>query len=168
MDVMGKIARKLERLQRIAPKGPTRFGQFYAVIADTRRAFKKITLYTFFRSDDGDVMLRNHIFERKWREPKTPQEWSEWFAKLVPLDELNPTRDLLPRLTMIHKRAIIPGLIKKTGILSWRVERILGWIGSGTGRSRKKRKSGTSRKAKRRAVLKPKHTKMGQRRHTSK
>lgn len=149
---MAKLSRKLERLKRIAPKGPTSFGQFYAVIADTRKSYKKITLYTMFRSDENDVMIRDHIFDRKRSEAKTPQEWSQWFAKNVPLDDLNPTRDLMPRLTVIQKRAILPGLRTKTGILSWRVERILGWIGSGTGRKKRKR-----------VVRKSRHTKVGRR-----
>lgn len=103
-----KLAEKIERLQRAAPK-VSKFGQLYAVKADTERKYKRIVLHTLFRSDENTHLLRPHVFTKK--AAMTPQQWHAWLSE---------------HLTDIHKNAVLPGLAVRTS-KSWAVERIIGW-----------------------------------------
>lgn len=107
-----KIKTKLQQLQKVAPKS-SRYGQLYMATDETRTDFKRVKLWTLFVSDDGEHMLRLHVFEKKEAHP--PKWWHEWFAS---------------HLEEIHREAILPGLSIRTDLSKqWAVEQILGWTG---------------------------------------
>jgi hypothetical protein len=105
-----KLAEKIERLRRAAPH-VSNHGQLYKNVRDTKRRYKRVTLYTLFFSEERTHLLRNHVFDSK--SPRSPTQWAEWFAA---------------NLTEIHHNAVLPGLAIRTG-KSWAVQRILGWVG---------------------------------------
>lgn len=125
-----KLAEKIQRLQRAAPK-VSPFGQLYAVKADTTGKFKRITLHTLFRSDENTHLLRPHVFTKK--SAMTPQQWHAWFAE---------------HLTDIHKNAVLPGLAVRTS-KSWAVEKILGWTADVKHKSRNPKVDSRRHKTKR-------------------
>lgn len=107
-----KISTKLVQLQRIAPKA-SRYGQLYRDSVDTTKAYKRVTLYTLFVSDDNEHMLRPHIFKKQ--EAMTPAQWYAWFQK---------------HLEKIHREAILPALSVRTDLSKpWAVQSIIGWKG---------------------------------------
>lgn len=107
-----KIKTKLQQLQRVAPKS-SRYGQLYRDVAETRREFKRVKLWTLFVSDDGEHMLRPHVFQKK--EAHDAKWWFDWFKR---------------HLEKIHREAILPGLSIRTDLSKqWAVEQILGWTG---------------------------------------
>lgn len=107
-----KLKTKLQQLQRVAPKA-SRYGQLYRDISETKREFKRVKLWTLFVSDDGEHMLRPHVFQKN--EAHNAKWWYEWFKK---------------HLEKIHREAILPGLSIRTDLSKqWAVEQILGWTG---------------------------------------
>lgn len=105
-----KLSEKIERLQRAAPHASPH-GQLYKNVRETKRSYKRVTLYTLFFSEERTHLLRNHVFDSKT--PRTPAQWGAWFAS---------------NLRDIHHNAVLPGLAIRTG-KSWAVQRILGWVG---------------------------------------
>lgn len=105
-----KLSERLDRLKRAAPKH-TRYGQMYAKPEHTKRAFKRVTLYTLFLSAENTHILRPHVFQAK--KYRTPAQWSTWFSA---------------NLEHIHRNAVLPGLAVRTN-KQWAVERIIGWTG---------------------------------------
>lgn len=103
-----KLKEKIARLQRAAPN-ISKFGQLYQSKAETTGAYKRITLHTLFKSDEGTHLLRPHVFNKKT--PMNAAQWHAWLAE---------------NLTAIHKDAVLPGIAIRTS-KSWAVERILGW-----------------------------------------
>lgn len=107
-----KLKTKLQQLQRVAPKA-SRYGQLYRDISDTRRVFKRVKLWTLFVNDDGEHMLRPHVFQKN--EAHDAKWWFDWFNR---------------HLEKIHREAILPGLSIRTDLSKqWAVEQILGWTG---------------------------------------
>lgn len=107
-----KLKTKIQQLQRVVPKS-SRYGQLYSDIAETRQEFKRVKLWTLFVSDDGEHMLRPHVFQKK--EAHGAKWWFEWFND---------------HLEKIHRDAILPGLSIRTDLSKqWAVEQILGWTG---------------------------------------
>lgn len=122
-----KLSVKLDRLKAVAPK-VSKFGQLFRDKRDTKKRYKKITLHTLFVSNKNTLLLRDHIFESK-KKARTPQEWSEWFSKLVPEDDDEPDGPQIPNLQKIHLRDVLGGIALRTG-KQWSVKRIIGWTGS--------------------------------------
>lgn len=106
-----KLSDKLDMLRAAVPKGPTRFGQLYAVASETRRKYRRVTLHTLFISEENTHLLRPHVFRKE--SALTPAQWSDWFGA---------------NLTRIHKDFVLPGIAIRTS-KSWAVERIIGWSG---------------------------------------
>lgn len=107
-----KLRDKLDRLRRAVPKGPTKYGQLYAVASETKQRYKQVTLHTLFISEENTHLLRPHVFKKD--EAMTPAQWHDWFSQ---------------KLEEIHKTAVLPGIAIRTN-KSWAVERILGWTGN--------------------------------------
>lgn len=105
-----KLKVKLAKLQVIAPHA-SEHGQLYKDVADTRKKYRKVTLYTLFVSDENTHLLRDHVFSKK--RARSPADWARFF-----------TSDL----TDIHREAVLPGLALRTS-KQWSVKRILGWRG---------------------------------------
>jgi hypothetical protein len=122
-----KLREEIQRLRRIAPLADKRTGQLYSRggrgLDPRKAAYKKITLYTLFTSDEGDMMTRGHIFQK--REPLTPNQWAQWFK--------HPARDdpSMSTVDYIMKNDVLGGLSRVTGDLSkqWAVVEYIGWIG---------------------------------------
>lgn len=107
-----KVREKLDNLRRIVPQGPSEYGQLYSAKADTERAYKRITLWTIFRSDKNTHLIRPHVFESK-KKARTPVEWHAWLSSNV--DE-------------IQRTDVLGGLNRKTGRKYFVYKRI-GWVG---------------------------------------
>lgn len=106
-----KIKTKLQQLQRIAPKH-TKWGQLYARRDELTGYYKKVDLWTLFVSDDGEHMLRRHVFESKKRR-RDARGWHEWFSE---------------HLGDIMRSAVLPGLARHTDLSKqWSVKQIMGW-----------------------------------------
>jgi hypothetical protein len=104
-----KLRDKLDRIRKLYPKGPTPQGQIYSGKL-TRGSFRKVTLYTLFKSDENTHLLRPHIFESGKR-ARSAAQWSDFFST---------------NLKDIHINAVLPGIGIRTD-KSWTVARILGW-----------------------------------------
>jgi hypothetical protein len=100
---------KLDRIRKMHPRGPTAYGQIYSGRLLRERRWKRVTLYTLFRSDENTHLLRPHVFESE--RARDAKAWAGWFSK---------------HLREIHIKAVLPGLGIRTD-KSWTVERILGW-----------------------------------------
>lgn len=115
-----KLKVKLAQLQRIAPKH-TKFGQLYSKREELTGYYKKVDLWTLFVSDDGDHMLRRHVFESKKRR-RNAREWHAWFAE---------------HLGDIMRSAVLPGLARHTDLSKqWSVKQIMGWRANAVTKSR--------------------------------
>lgn len=106
-----KLSEKLDRLRRVAPLGPSRYGQLYARKSDLSRRYKRVVMHTLFRSEENTHLLRPHLFKKD--EGKTPAEWADWFSR---------------NLTEVHIHGVLIGIGLRTG-KHWTVQRILGWVG---------------------------------------
>lgn len=107
-----KIREKLEAIRRLAPKGPTQYGQIYATKDELQRSYDRITFWTVFRSDENTHMVRPHVFIAK-KSPRTPAQWYQWLAA---------------NLDTIQRNSVLPGLNDRTG-MQYFVLKKLGWIG---------------------------------------
>lgn len=108
-----KIKTKLKQLQRIAPKH-SRHGQLYRNAEATRRAYKRVNMWTLYVSDENEHMLRRHVFAKK--RAMSPTEWHAWFAE---------------HLDKIQREAILPALAVRTDLSKqWAVKQYIGWIGN--------------------------------------
>lgn len=118
-----KLSDKLQRIRSAVPHGPTSDGQLYADIADTRRSYKRITLYTLFRSNENTHLIRPHVFDSK--EMLTPNQWHNRLAlhhsKIIRGGEGNA--------------GILEGMSNRTGGKQWAVVRIIGWVGGDASKS---------------------------------
>lgn len=106
-----KVADRLRMIRKLAPKGPSPFGQIYAAKADTQRRYQRVTLWTIFESEEGTHLVRPHVFVKD--EGRTPQEWHAWFAEHV---------------DKIQRDSVLPGINDRTGMTYFIFKR-LGWIG---------------------------------------
>lgn len=102
-----KLKQELDNIRRIYPRH-SRYGQMLPS-GSKRKAWKKVTLYTIFVSDENTHLIRPHVFEKS--RPLTPADWHAWFSA---------------NLTQIHSTGILPGLNIRTGKF-WSVQRIIGW-----------------------------------------
>jgi hypothetical protein len=106
-----KLKTKISQLQRIAPKH-TKYGQLYARRQELTGYYKKVDLWTLFVSDEGDHMLRRHVFESKKRR-RDARGWHQWFSE---------------HLGDIMRSAVLPGLARHTDLSKqWSVKQIMGW-----------------------------------------
>lgn len=108
-----KIKTKIQQLRKVVPHA-SKYGQLYKDRKQTSMRFRRVTLWTLFISDDGEHMLRPHVFEK--REPHSADWWHAWFSS---------------HLREIHSEGILPGLAIRTDLSKqWGVKQILGWIGN--------------------------------------
>lgn len=107
-----KVSEKLDNLRRITPLGPSEFGQLYSAAADLTRSYKRISVWTIFRSDKNTHLIRPHVFESK-KKARTPLEWNAWLARN--LDE-------------IQRKDVLGGLKRRTG-RTYFIYKRLGWVG---------------------------------------
>lgn len=148
-----KVRDRITRLQRTAPN-VSKFGQLYRLKRDTRSRYRRVTLHTWFVSEENTNLIRPHVFQSD--DARNGAEWSRWFGQLV--NETNGRQDeprTIQRLTYIHKTAVLPGIALRTG-KAWAVKRIIGWIGHAKYRAR------NSRVARRRNKAHKKGRKSGQ------
>lgn len=106
-----KVREKLEQIRRLAPKGPSEFGQIYAARDELNRAYERVTFWTIFKSDENTHLIRPHVFVAK--RARTPVEWHAWFSRN--LDE-------------IQRGPVLTGLNNRTG-KQYFIFKKLGWIG---------------------------------------
>lgn len=99
-------------LQRIAPH-VSRYGQLYRDKSATKRAYKRVRMWTLYVSDENEHMMRPHVFQK--RAAMTAKEWHSWFA--IHLDK-------------IQREAILPALSVRTDLSKpWAVMQYIGWTG---------------------------------------
>lgn len=108
----GILRLAIERLKRSVPKR-TKYGQLYARVEQTKKRYKRVSLFALFVSDDGHKLFRRHIFESK-RDARDPAEWHAWFSK---------------HLEKVHKEGVLPGMLNRTGGRDfWAVKRLVGYV----------------------------------------
>src|SRR5262245_19074027 len=91
-----KLSDKLDRIRKASPNRSA-FGQLYKTEGETRKRFKRVTLYTLFLSDEATHLMRNHVFDSN--ESRTAEQWSDWFGE---------------NLRRIHESGVLPGLALRT------------------------------------------------------
>ena len=107
-----KVGDRLKQIRKLAPKGPSEFGQIYSAKTDLTRAYSRITFWTIFKSDEHTHLVRPHVFVSK-KAPRTPAQWHAWLA--ANLDD-------------IQRNSVLPGLNDRTG-KRYFIFKKLGWIG---------------------------------------
>lgn len=108
---MTRVSDGLKQLQRVAPHRSAH-GQLYSKTSETKGAWSRIRFWTVFVSDDGDWLLRDHLFAKKSR-ALTAAEWQKW---------------LQVNLDAITEQHILPGLAVRTGLQKqWSVYHYIGW-----------------------------------------
>lgn len=106
-----KLRDHLALLKKIAPKH-TKHGQLYSNKKQTRGRITHVVLYTIFVSENGNFLLRPHVFSKK--RPLSGAEWAAWFKS---------------NLHAIQKSTILPAIERRTGGQEfWSVWRIVGWV----------------------------------------
>lgn len=103
-----KLIAKLKHLRALAPRR-SRYGQMYKSPAETKGAWKRVTLWTLFESTEGTHLLRPHVFKKDT--PMDARAWAAWFST---------------NLKAIQQNAVVPGINLRTNKI-WRVRFILGW-----------------------------------------
>ena len=104
-----KIADKLARLRRIAPK-TSPHGQLYATLAQTRGRYYRVAMHVMLVSTENTHSIHETIFKKA--EAKTPAQWDEWFNK---------------NFEAVYTEGILPGINLRTG-KRWSVQKLLGWV----------------------------------------
>lgn len=107
-----KVSDRLKQIRRLAPKGPSEYGQIYSAKADLERTYSRITFWTIFKSDEHTHLVRPHVFIAH-KKPRSPEEWYGWLAS---------------NLDDIQRNSVLPGLNDRTG-RRYFIFKKLGWIG---------------------------------------